>query len=93
MPPCRHADINFGTQGDGTQGDRPPVLTGGQTPCVDGFHGREYNTVNIGKTMKKLQFESKTVRGTRKYLVVKVDYALHNTENKEDAKEFIPDMF
>ena len=24
---------------------------------------------------------------------IKVDYALHNTENEEDAKEFIPDIF
>ena len=43
--------------------------------------------------MKKLGFESKVIHGTRKYLVTKVDYALHNTENKEDAKEFIPEMF
>ena len=58
-----------------------------------GFRGREYNANTIGKTMKKLGFESKVIHGTRKYLVTKVDYALHNTENKEDAKEFIPEMF
>ena len=58
-----------------------------------GFRGREYNANNIGKTMRKLGFESKVIHGTRKYLVVKVDFALHTTENKEDAKEFTPDIF
>ena len=43
--------------------------------------------------MKKLNFESRVIHGTRKYLVAKVDYALHNTENKEDVKEFIPEVF
>ena len=58
-----------------------------------GFRGREYNAVNIGKTMKRLGFESKLIRGTHKYFVEKVDYGLHTTENKEDAKEFIPEIF
>ena len=58
-----------------------------------GFRGREYNANNIGKTMRKQGFESKVIHGTRKYLVVKVDFALHTTENKEDAKEFTPDIF
>ena len=58
-----------------------------------GFRGRDYNANNIGKTMKKLGFESRVIHGTRKYLVVKVDFALHTTENKEDAKEFTPDIF
>ena len=58
-----------------------------------GFRGREYNANTIGRNMKKLNFESKVIHGTRKYLVTKVDYALHNTENKEDVKEFIPEVF
>jgi hypothetical protein len=58
-----------------------------------GFRGREYNANTIGKYMKKLGFESKVIHGTRKYLVTKVDYALHNTENKEDVKKFIPEVF
>ena len=43
--------------------------------------------------MKKLGFESKKIRGSYKYLVAKVDYAQHNTDNKEDAHQFIPEMF
>ena len=51
-----------------------------------GFRGREYNANTIGRNMKKLNFESRVIHGTRKYRVAKVDYALHNTENKEDVK-------
>ena len=58
-----------------------------------GFRGREYNANTIGKTMKKLGFESKKIRGSYKYLVAKVDYAQHNTDNKEDAHQFIPEIF
>ena len=43
--------------------------------------------------MKKLGFESKVIHGTRKYLVTKVDYAQHNADNKEDANQFIPEIF
>ena len=91
---CEEAILTFLRQPDGL-GSTETMSAGDIMHELNfrGFRGREYNTVNIGKTMKKLQFESKTVRGTRKYLVVKVDYALHNTENKEDAKEFIPDIF
>lgn len=58
-----------------------------------GFRGREYNANTIGKTMKKLQFECKKIRGQNKYLVSKIDYAQHNTDNKEDANQFVPEIF
>ena len=58
-----------------------------------GFRGREYNAVNIGKMMKKFAFERKLIRGTRKYLVTKIDYTQHNTDNKEDVNEFMPEVF
>ena len=43
--------------------------------------------------MKKLGYENKTIRGVNKYLVAKVDYDQHDRENKEDAKEFVPEVF
>ena len=58
-----------------------------------GFRGREYNSVSIGKALKRLGFDGKTIRGTKKYLVAKVDPDMHSRENKEDASEFIPDVF
>ena len=58
-----------------------------------GFHGREYNANSIGKSMKRLGFESKTIRGVKKYLIAKVDYDQHNRENKEDSKLFVPEIF
>ena len=59
----------------------------------DDGRGREYNSYSIGRTMKKLGYESKTIRGVNKYLVAKVDYDQHDRENKEDAKEFVPEVF
>ena len=58
-----------------------------------GFRGREYNSYSIGKAMKKLGYESKTIRGVNKYLVAKVDYDQHDRENKEDSKLFVPETF
>jgi hypothetical protein len=43
--------------------------------------------------MKKLGYESKTIRGVNKYLVAKVDYDQHDRENKEDSKLFVPETF
>ena len=51
-----------------------------------GFRGREYNANNIGKTMRKLGFESKVIHGTRKYLVVKVDFALTPPKTRKMPK-------
>lgn len=58
-----------------------------------GFHGRSYNSAEIGRTMKRLEFESKMSRGVRKYLVVKVDPDAHYREGKEDVAAFVPDVF
>lgn len=58
-----------------------------------GFRGREYNANSIGKSMNRLGFESKTIRGVKKYLIAKVDYDQHNRENKEDSKLFVPEIF
>jgi hypothetical protein len=58
-----------------------------------GFRGREYNSVQIGRSMKRLGFESKTIRGVKKYLIAKVDYDQHDRENKEDSKLFVPETF
>jgi len=40
--------------------------------------------------MKRLGFESKTIRGVKKYLIAKVDYDQHNRENKEDSNSLYP---
>ena len=58
-----------------------------------GFRGREYNAISIGRCMKRLGFETKKIRGVIKYLTTKVDPDLHNRENKEDAKQFVPEIF
>ena len=91
---CEEAILTFLRQPDGTS--TMEALSAGdimhELNCR-GFRGREYNANTIGKTMKKLQFESKKIRGSYKYLVAKVDYAQHNTDNKEDANQFIPEIF
>ena len=91
---CEEAILTFLRQPDGI-GSSETMSAGDIMHELNyrGFRGREYNANNIGKTMKKLGFESRVIHGTRKYLVVKVDFALHTTENKEDAKKFIPDIF
>ena len=58
-----------------------------------GFRGREYNANSIGKAMKRLGFEKRKIRGTNKYLTAKIDPDMRNRENKEDAKEFVPEVF
>ena len=60
---------------------------------LHGFRGREYNSVAIGKTMKRLGFEKKTLHGVSKYLVTKVDYDQHSRENMLETREFIPKIF
>lgn len=56
-----------------------------------GFHGNEYKAVAIGKAMKRLGFASKTIRGTRKYLVTRIEYEAHEQAKKRDALEFLPE--
>jgi len=58
-----------------------------------GFHGKEFNSVSIGKAMKRLKFEQKVVKKTRKYLVTKIDTDMRMQENQSDTKEFIPEVF
>ena len=58
-----------------------------------GFRGREYNSIAIGKAMKRLGFDRKLIRGITKYRIAKVDQDLHNRENKLDANQFVPEMF
>ncbi len=43
--------------------------------------------------MKRLGFEKRKIRGTNKYLTAKIDPDMRNRENKEDAKEFVPEVF
>ena len=42
---------------------------------------------------KRLGFECKKIRGSIKYLVTKVNTDERNRNNKEEAKEFIPEIF
>ena len=58
-----------------------------------GFRGRQYNSIAIGRAMKRLGFECKKIRGCIKYLVTKVDPDERNRNNKEETKEFIPEIF
>ena len=58
-----------------------------------GFRGREYNANSIGKAMKRLGFEKRKIRGTNKYLTAKIDPDMRNRENKQDAKQFVPEVF
>ncbi len=60
---------------------------------LHGFRGREYNSIAIGKTMKRLGFERKTLHGVSKYLVTKVDFDQHSRENKQETGEFVPEIF
>lgn len=91
---CEEAIFTFLTQPDGLH---PNIALSAGDIMRElnsrGFHGREFNAVNIGKIMKQNEFESKIIKGTRKYLVVMVDYDLHVRENKADASQFVPDIF
>lgn len=57
-----------------------------------GFRGRDINTNNIGRTMKKLEFESRIINGRRKYLVKKIDDTKHEQDNDCDVSHFIPQI-
>mgnify|MGYP002622741219 FL=1 len=59
---------------------------------LHGFRGRDFTANAIGKAMKQLGFDSKVIRGTRKYLVVKIDSDQHDRENKADAHQFGPEV-
>lgn len=58
-----------------------------------GFHGRGFNATEIGRVMKRMGFECKKIRGYNKYLAMRIDPDLHLRENKNDTKQFVPDVF
>lgn len=58
-----------------------------------GHRGRSFNTSEIGKAMKRMDFESRRICGYTKYLVVMIDRDIRHRENEADSKEFTPDVF
>ena len=58
-----------------------------------GHRGRSFSTSEIGKAMKRMNFESKRILGYTKYLVVLVGREIRHKENEADSREFIPDVF
>ncbi len=91
---CEEAILTFLKPADGTASTE--TMSAGDIMHelnYRGFRGKEYNAVNIGKIMKRLGFECKKIRGQNKYLVIKVDYAMHLEENKQDATQFVPEIF
>ena len=61
--------------------------------CRDFRQHDEAEEDKILEWQKQNEFESKIIKGTRKYLVVMIDYDLHVRENKADASQFVPDVF
>ena len=73
-----------------TEQDNPVALSAGdllQELSNHGFYRRSFSAVEIGKTMKRLGFASKMVRGHNKYLVVIIDAAAHQQERVNDAAD------
>ena len=71
-----------------TEHDNPVALSAGdllQELINRGFRGRGFSAVEIGKTMKRLEFGCKTVRGSTKYMAVIIDAATHQQERIDDA--------
>ncbi len=50
-----------------------------------GFRGKTFNANNIGKAMRRMGFEKKTVNGINKYLAVIADYTQQQCERIADA--------
>ena len=91
---CEEAILTFLKQPDGQSTEE--ALSAGDIMRelgFRGFRGREYNANAVGKTMKRLGFESKKIRGSNKYLVTKIDPDMHNRENLADANQFVPEVF
>ena len=91
---CEEALLTFLTLPDGK--DSEDTMTAGdilRELNYRGFHGRSYNAVTVGKAMKQLGFESKTIRGRLKYLVSVQDYDMHKRMNKADVTQFAPEIF
>ena len=51
-----------------------------------GFHGKDFNTVAIGRAMKALGFTSSKINGNHKYRLVLADPIRQERERQEDAK-------
>ena len=50
-----------------------------------GFHGNSYNSINIGKAMKAMEFVPHKIRGYNKYLVIIADAVRQQRERQEDG--------
>ncbi len=91
---CEEAIQTFLKLPDGTE--TPTTMSAGdilRELNFYGFRGREYTTSSIGKVMKKMGFEKKTIQGRRKYLVIKIDQDARRRENDADINKFVPDIF
>lgn len=70
------------------EGERSEAYTAGdllRELNYQGFQGRGFNSVNIGKAMKSLGFEPRRINGYNKYLVVLADPVRQQTERQNDA--------
>lgn len=57
-----------------------------------GHRGKEFSSSEIGKAMKMLGFESKMIHGQKKYRVLVVDTAQHESDSYREANEFTDDI-
>ncbi len=53
---------------------------------MEGFRGKVFNAVNIGKAMKTMGFTSRKIHGQNKYRIVLADFPRQQREQLEDAK-------
>ena len=51
-----------------------------------GFHGKGFNSVNIGKAMKAMGFEPRKINGYNKYFLAIADAVRQQRERQEDAE-------
>lgn len=75
-----------------TSTDNPEAYSAGdllKELGVRGYHGHQYNTVNIGRAMMNMDFEPRKVRGTYKYDVVIADFERQKRERIEDAADTV----
>lgn len=70
------------------EGERSEAYTAGdllRELNYRGFQGRGFNSVNIGKAMKSLGFETRRINGYNKYTIVLADPVRQQTERQNDA--------
>ena len=82
-----------GADGLNGQSGKGQLTTLAKAICRDFSQHDKAEEDKILEWQKQNEFESKIIKGTRKYLVVMVDYDLHVRENKADASQFVPDVF